>query len=45
MVLPENFDDIALGQKEIAKLTSFRKNPNRKQNDLDRHGNPIRTEL
>jgi hypothetical protein len=45
MVLPEGFDAVALGKKEIDKLRSCGKNPNRKESHVDEDGEPIGTEL
>ncbi|CAG7563365.1 unnamed protein product [Fusarium equiseti] len=44
-VLPPNFNDVALGNKEIVKIQSIGKNPYRKEEDIDADGNPVNTEL
>lgn len=44
-VLPPCFDLVALGHKEVEKLSSFGKNPYRKEKDLDDDGTPINTEM
>lgn len=43
--LPPCFDLIALGKKEIERLSSLGKNPFRKEMDLDENGRPINTDL
>ncbi|KAF5605906.1 hypothetical protein FPCIR_276 [Fusarium pseudocircinatum] len=45
MLLPPNFDGVALSNKEIAKIKGVGKNPFRKEADVDDHNNPINTEL
>lgn len=42
-VLPVNFDLVMLGKKEIDRVTSFGKNPSRKENDMH-EGRAINTE-
>jgi hypothetical protein len=44
-LLPPNFDDVALGTKEIVKVKAVGKNPYRKEDDIDANGNPINTEF
>ncbi|RGP77443.1 hypothetical protein FLONG3_4448 [Fusarium longipes] len=44
-LLPPNFNDVALGNKEIVKVKTVGKNPYRKEEDIDANGNPINTEL
>lgn len=44
-VLPPCFDLVTLGPKEVQKLSSFGKNPYRKEKDLDDDGTPINTEM
>ncbi|KAF4457313.1 hypothetical protein F53441_735 [Fusarium austroafricanum] len=43
--LPPNFDDVALGSKEVAKIKGVGKNPYRKEADVDGNGKPINTEF
>ncbi|KAF5621805.1 hypothetical protein F52700_10677 [Fusarium sp. NRRL 52700] len=45
MLLPPNFDGVALSNKEIAKIKGVGKNPFRKEADVDDNNNPINTEL
>ncbi|KAI8722188.1 hypothetical protein NCS52_00362000 [Fusarium sp. LHS14.1] len=43
--LPPLFDDVMLGPKEVMKIQSHGKNPDRKVADVDEDGRPIGTEL
>ncbi|RTE77520.1 hypothetical protein BHE90_007990 [Fusarium euwallaceae] len=43
--LPPNFDEVALGPKEIMKVQSHGKNPFRRVADIDNNGRPIGTEF
>lgn len=45
MLLPPNFDGVALSNKEIIKIKGVGKNPFRKEADVDDDNNPINTEL
>jgi hypothetical protein len=45
MILPEGFDAVALGKKEIDKLRSCMKNPGRRENDVDEDGKVIFTDF
>ncbi|KAL6917720.1 hypothetical protein FSST1_009215 [Fusarium sambucinum] len=44
-VLPPNFNEVALGSKEIARVKAVGKNPHRREEDVETNGNPINTEL
>ncbi|GKU18473.1 unnamed protein product [Fusarium langsethiae] len=44
-VLPPNFNQVALGSKEIARVKAVGKNPHRREEDVDSDGNPVDTEL
>lgn len=44
-VLPPCFDLVTLGKKEVDKVKSYRKNPNRREHDVDEDGRAINTEL
>jgi hypothetical protein len=43
--LPPNFNEVALGSKEIARVKAVGKNPHRREEDVGADGKPVNTEL